>query len=97
MCCSSTGFWFFGVNLRLHLVQYLNLLIPCVFVCLTPLRVVFWQPQYGHLNGLPLAIDITSCDTCGGPELYKSMLLPVSDNLMIATSVHDLPKNKTIK
>ena len=67
MCCSSAGFWFFGVNLRLQFVQYLILRIPCVVVCLTPLRVVFWEPQYGHLNGLPLAIDITSCDTCGGP------------------------------
>jgi hypothetical protein len=74
-CCSpwSAGFWFWGVNLRLQLLQNLSLRIPIVLVLRTPLLIVLVEPQpaYGHLNGLPLATDITSCDTCMGPQVYK--------------------------
>jgi hypothetical protein len=45
---------------------------------LTPLQVVFWQPQYGHLNGLPLGINITSA-------------MPVRDLKYINLSVFELP------
>jgi hypothetical protein len=59
--------------LRLQLLQYLSLRTPIVFVLRTPLLIVSVEPQpaYGHLNGLPLATDITSCDTRMGPQLYK--------------------------
>ena len=55
-----TGFWFFGVNLRLQSLQCRILLIPICLVTLFPLLVVLLEPQYGHLNGLPLGMNITS-------------------------------------
>jgi len=65
----SAGLWFWGVNLRLQLLQYLSLRTPIVLVFRMPLLMVSVEPQlaYGHLNGLPLATNITSCDTRRGP------------------------------
>ena len=66
-CCSSfycSGLWFLGVNLRLQSLQCRILLIPICLVTLFPLLVVLLEPQCGHLNGRPLGINITSCDTC---------------------------------
>jgi hypothetical protein len=85
--CSSAWsavFWFWGVNLRLQLLQNLSLRTPIVLVLRTPLLMVSLEPQpaYGHLNGLPLVTDITSCDTRVGPQVYKPVGLAVGTHLL---------------
>ena len=58
----SRSFWFLGVNFRPQVLQCLILRSPIVVVFRTPFAVVLVEPQYGHLKGLPLGIDITSRD-----------------------------------